>query len=125
MDYEIYKCWRKSTHEVISDRYSIPIDFDIMSTLHGRGWLGDEIINRFCEMINHRRILDSSWPKVFCFNSFFFKRIRDESSKAYGSVQRWTQSPLCFTDDGVWKLEKGKRPPFDLFNIDLVFGNSF
>lgn len=114
MNLVINRLWMQDSREEIFNRYRQSISEYDLTSLRGKNWLNDAIINLYAQMINRRRITDSSWPKVYSFNTYFFKSITCKE-KDYNIVRRHTRNPMEWTD--------GRQ--FDLFNFELVFGKHF
>ncbi|KAJ8906113.1 hypothetical protein NDN08_002612 [Rhodosorus marinus] len=67
--------------------------------LQGERWLHDEIINSYVAMLNRRNseryesnTRRNGYPRVHCFNTFFFAKLFSARDKYdYESVRRWTK----------------------------------
>ena len=114
MNLVISRMWLQFSHKEIFNRYRQSISGEDLASLRGENWLNSSIINLYCKMINRRRITNSSWPKVYSFNTFFLKNITNKD-KDYSSVRRYTRNPMGWTD--------GRQ--FDLFSFELIFGKPF
>eukprot|EP00055_Hartaetosiga_balthica_P003939 m.9522 g.9522 ORF g.9522 m.9522 type:complete len:479 (+) comp3482_c0_seq1:1-1437(+) len=79
-----------------------PITFTIFGsdihTLKGLSWLNDVVINSYFALMFERSQHNPSLPKVWVFNSFFFKQL---SENGYGGVKRWAKKakPSVFAFD--------------------------
>lgn len=58
-------------------------------TLENCGWLNDEVINAYMNLIKMRaEKKPDKYPKVHCFNTFLYEQLQ---KKGYSSVRRWTK----------------------------------
>lgn len=69
-----------------------------LKTLEQSGWLNDEVINFYLQLIKERCYTDINLPKVEVFNSFFYPSIM---ARGYEGVKRWNK--------------------IDVFSVDLLF----
>jgi sentrin-specific protease 1 len=59
-----------------------------MQTLTEVTWLNDVVINAYLGLLTARSQQDVQLPKLWTFNSFFYKKLKDES---YEGVTKWTK----------------------------------
>jgi sentrin-specific protease 1 len=87
------------TGEIIK-KFRIPIEYKSLSRLSDRGWLDDELINFYMELLMERQVKNAEMadkdpnvyrlPKIHAFNTFFYPKLL----KGYNTVCRWTKKVL-------------------------------
>lgn len=92
----IEDCFRKRHDELIVEENGIEVRVRDLKTLKDTCWLNDEIINFYFQLIQKRSDNNLKYPKVYCFNTFFVKRLREGGHKA---VKRWTKKVDLFSHD--------------------------
>lgn len=86
-----------SKNEVLAKNFGLNITRRDLLTLAGLNWLNDEVINFYMNLIIERG-KDSSFPKAYAFNTFFYpKLIKD----GHSSLRRWTRKVDIFSYDVI------------------------
>ena len=79
----------RNMNEKITEKYNSDIRRKDLETLQGLNWLNDEVINFYFNMIAER-----GSKSVYCFNTFFYSKLRDSGHKA---LRRWTKKVDIFS----------------------------
>lgn len=84
------KMQRSKSKEVLMICNKIDITAKTLRRLKGSTWLNDELVNASMSLLNDRdrRAAGGSSHRVWCTNSFFFKKL---CSRGYDGVRRWPQ----------------------------------
>eukprot|EP00117_Sycon_ciliatum_P017284 scpid32129/ scgid16342/ Sentrin-specific protease 1; SUMO-1 protease 2; Sentrin/SUMO-specific protease SENP1 len=85
-----------SQSQVLSTAFNIDMARSDIATLSGSGWLNDEVINFFFQMIKARNDADEDLPSVHVMSSFFYPKLL---STGYASIKRWTRKVDIFSKD--------------------------
>jgi sentrin-specific protease 1 len=72
----------------VADKFNITVGNHDIRTLRDRQWLNDEIVNFYVNLLMERSEKEEGWPKIHCFNTFFYPTLRDSG---YQKVRRWTK----------------------------------
>ena len=87
--------------EVLVNGNKISVRGNDLITLKKRGWLNDEVINFYVELILKRAVSEpEKYPKIHMFNTFFYPLLE---KKGYLGVERIT-----------------KKAKIDIFSLDMV-----
>ncbi|XP_015782962.1 sentrin-specific protease 2 [Tetranychus urticae] len=91
-------CLSKRKEELIVEENGVEVRVKDLETLKGTCWLNDEIINFYFQLIQKRSTnnRDNGSLKVYCFNTFFYKRLTEGGHKA---LRRWTKKVDLFSYD--------------------------
>lgn len=87
----------------------LPLTGKDFNTLRDGKMLNDEVINSYAKLINSRSSTDSTLPKTYMFNSFFYKSLVPKQDVFdYQRVRRWSRKAADVT------------PKPNLFEHDIV-----
>ncbi|KAJ6249983.1 deneddylase 1 [Anaeramoeba flamelloides] len=89
---------RKSQEIVLFKNFNINIKLSHFKCLRNGGWLEDAVINFYLNLIYKRSQRIKSYPKIYCFNSFFYESYR---KNGYQRVRRYTRTVDLFGYDLV------------------------
>ncbi|CAD5210504.1 unnamed protein product [Bursaphelenchus okinawaensis] len=84
--------------EVFSSKFNIDVTRKDLMTLAPGTWLNDEIVNFYFSLIAERSKTSKIYPKVYCFNTFFFPTL---CRRGYDGIKRWTKNVNIFENDLV------------------------
>ncbi|CAM0907395.1 unnamed protein product [Alopecurus aequalis] len=81
-----------SKDSVVHERSNIEITREKLGCLRPRGWLNDEVINLYLELLKERAEREPTrFLKCHFFNTFFYKKLAcGKTGYDYQSVRRWT-----------------------------------
>ncbi|CAD5206756.1 unnamed protein product [Bursaphelenchus okinawaensis] len=88
----------QNDNEVFCEGFGAKITRKDLKTLGGLNWLNDEIINFYMSLIMNRAEQDTSLPKTYVFNTFFYKTL---SERGFAGVKRWTRKVDVFSYDVI------------------------
>uniref|UniRef100_A0AC34GPW7 Ubiquitin-like protease family profile domain-containing protein n=1 Tax=Panagrolaimus sp. ES5 TaxID=591445 RepID=A0AC34GPW7_9BILA len=96
----VERAWQRHANEdeIFVDTPAVKITRKDLKTLCGLDWLNDEVINFYLDLVVQRSKDDTSLPKVYAFQTFFYSNL---SQKGYGAVKRWTRKVDVFSYD-IW-----------------------
>uniref|UniRef100_A0AC34GQ78 Ubiquitin-like protease family profile domain-containing protein n=2 Tax=Panagrolaimus sp. ES5 TaxID=591445 RepID=A0AC34GQ78_9BILA len=96
----VERAWQRHANEdeIFVDTPAVKITRKDLKTLCGLDWLNDEVINFYLDLVVQRSKEDTSLPKVYAFQTFFYSNL---SQKGYGAVKRWTRKVDVFSYD-IW-----------------------
>uniref|UniRef100_A0ACD5YZ39 Uncharacterized protein n=1 Tax=Avena sativa TaxID=4498 RepID=A0ACD5YZ39_AVESA len=91
---------------VLHEPSNIEITREKLGCLRPRGWLNDEVINLYLELLKERAEREPRrFLKCHFFNTFFFKKLAcGKTGYDYQSVRRWTS--LNKLGYGLWECDK-------------------
>ncbi|XP_042901799.1 sentrin-specific protease 1 isoform X2 [Parasteatoda tepidariorum] len=81
---------------ILEVRETLEIARNDVATLAHLNWLNDQVINFYLGLIERRSKLDG-YPTVFCFNSFFYSKLKKEGASR--PLLRWTRKTDIFAND--------------------------
>jgi len=92
----VLSAWNRKAprDEVLSKGFGVEILRKDLLTLVGLEWLNDEVINFYISLICERNRQNTSLPRVYAFNSFFYPKL---ASDGYASIKRWTKKIDIFS----------------------------
>lgn len=89
---------RLSEH-VVTSRFNIPIRLSVLCRLKDDGWLNDEIINYYIELLKE----SSTGQENHFHQTYFYGRLRDhEGSFCYENVKNWNKDVNIFTFQNIF-----------------------
>lgn len=86
------KGWNRREVLVMHENSNIEITREILQCLLPGGWLNDEVINLYLELLKEREKREpDKFLKCHFFNTFFYKKLYNPNTKyEYKAVRRWT-----------------------------------
>ncbi|KAJ3444038.1 deneddylase 1 isoform c-related [Anaeramoeba flamelloides] len=97
VDYALQGSLNKKSQEIVLFKnFNINIKLSHFKCLRYGGWLEDVVINFYLNLINERSQRIKSYPKIYCFNSFFYESY---SKNGYQRVRRYTRKVDLFEYD--------------------------
>ncbi|KAJ3436722.1 deneddylase 1 isoform c-related [Anaeramoeba flamelloides] len=97
VDYALQNSLRTSQQDLLLfKKFNIGIRLSHFQCLRIGGWLEDVVINFYLNLIHERSLRIKSYPKIYCFNSFFYESY---SKNGYSRVRRYTRKVDLFEYD--------------------------
>jgi len=84
------------SNAVVSSAFNLEMTHQLMSCLRPHGWLNDEVINFYVELLGARQKRRMTHrpdyhPKCHFFSSFFFTKLSERNVYNYDNVKRWSK----------------------------------
>ncbi|KAJ3445582.1 sentrin-specific protease [Anaeramoeba flamelloides] len=99
VDYALQSSLKTSQQDLLLfKKFNIGINLSHFRCLRVGGWLEDAVINFYLNLISERSRRIKSYPKIYCFNSFFYESY---SKNGYSRVRRYTRKVDLFEYDMV------------------------
>ncbi|KAK7790602.1 hypothetical protein R5R35_012561 [Gryllus longicercus] len=95
MQVVVQMAFTSKPNEVLVNAFNLTVHGKDIQTLKGNNWLNDQVINFYMSLITERGKL-GSYPSVYCFNTFFFVKLK---SSGHASLKRWTRTVDLFSYD--------------------------
>lgn len=84
---------------IITSRFCTPIRLGIFQCLNDRGWLTDDLISYYIELLRENSTFyGHSTSEFYFFHPYFYQKLRDHEGKfCYENVHTWTQKVNTFS----------------------------
>ena len=89
----------RSSDHVVTSRFNIPIRLCVLHRLKDGGWLNDEIINYYVELLKESNPSDDHHHSYYFYQTYFYAKLRgSDGNFCYENVQRWNKdvNVFCF-----------------------------